>query len=114
MTRDRRPARRSRGVDGVRLRTAGLRPPSARMARMRGTLGGSAAVAAATALLGIALASGPLYVSSAASEAVQVGLARTCPSDAGLVVGVPPFLDASVLDRLDDLAAPVDHVEAPI
>ena len=43
-------------------------------------------VAAAAALAGVCLAGGPLYVSSAASEAVQVGLARTCLTDAGLIV----------------------------
>ena len=53
---------------------------------MRSGLGAYVGVAAAAALAGVCLAGGPLYVSSAASEAVQVGLARTCLTDAGLVV----------------------------
>ena len=53
---------------------------------MRSGLGAHVGVAAAAALAGVCLAGGPLYVSSAASEAVQVGLARTCLTDAGLVV----------------------------
>jgi hypothetical protein len=50
------------------------------------SVGAHVGVAAAAALAGVCLAAGPLYVSSAASEAVQVGLARTCLTDAGLVV----------------------------
>ena len=50
------------------------------------SLGAYVGVAAAAALAGVCLAGGPLYVSSAASEAVQVGLARTCLTDAGLIV----------------------------
>ena len=50
------------------------------------SVGAYAGVAAAAALAGVCLAGGPLYVSSAASEAVQVGLARTCLTDAGLIV----------------------------
>ena len=53
---------------------------------MRSGLGAYIGVAAAAALAGACLAGGPLYVSSAASEAVQVGLERTCLTDAGLVV----------------------------
>ncbi|HTN80424.1 MAG TPA: hypothetical protein VMK16_12170, partial [Acidimicrobiales bacterium] len=53
---------------------------------MRSGVGAHIGVAAAAALAGACLAGGPLYVSSAASEAVQVGLARTCLTDAGLVV----------------------------
>ena len=53
---------------------------------MRSGLGAYVGVAAAAALAGACLAGGPLYVSSAASEAVQVGLERTCLTDAGLVV----------------------------
>ena len=53
---------------------------------MRSGLGAQIGVAAAAALAGVCLAGGPLYVSSAASEAVQLGLERTCLTEAGLVV----------------------------
>ncbi|MGD9705609.1 MAG: hypothetical protein AB7Q42_22410 [Acidimicrobiia bacterium] len=81
---------------------------------MRGTVGGSVAVGAAAALFTVGLAAGPLFVSAAASEAVQVGLERTCGADAGLTVPVPFFLDAGIEDELDTMAAGVAHTEAPI
>ena len=81
---------------------------------MRATVGASAAVAAAAALLTIGLAGGPLYVSSAASEAVQVGLTRTCATDAGLGVFLPFFVDPSIALGLDERAALIDDVQQPI
>lgn len=81
---------------------------------MRTTLGGTSAVVAATALVSMALAIAPLYVSAAASEAVQVALGRTCGADAGLQLPVPYFLDAAILDELDAMAVGVEHVEAPV
>lgn len=53
---------------------------------MRSGVGAQIGVVAAAALAGICLAGGPLYVSSAASEAVQLGIERTCLTEAGLVV----------------------------
>jgi hypothetical protein len=81
---------------------------------MRATIGASAAVAAAAALLTVGLAGGPLYVSSAASEAVQVGLAQTCATDAGLALFLPFFVDPSITLELDERAALVSDVQAPI
>ncbi|HEX4982266.1 MAG TPA: hypothetical protein VFV63_11230, partial [Ilumatobacteraceae bacterium] len=81
---------------------------------MRATVGASAAVAAAAVLLTIGLAGGPLYVSSAASEAVQVGLSRTCATDAGLSLFVPFFVDPSIGRELDARAALIDDVQPPI
>ena len=81
---------------------------------MGGTVGGRVATGAAAALLTIALAGGPLYVSAAASEAVQVGLGRTCGADAGLTLPVPFFVDAGIEDELDAMAAEIPHTEPPI
>ena len=60
------------------------------------------------------MAGGPLYVSAAASEAVQVGLGRTCGADAGLTLPIPFFVDAGIEDELDAMAAEVPHTEPPI
>lgn len=81
---------------------------------MRATTGAAAAVAAAASLLTVGLAGGPLYVSSAASEAVQVGLAQTCATDAGLALSLPFFLDPAIPRALDERAARVSDVEPPI
>jgi hypothetical protein len=82
-------------------------------------LGGRTAVAAATALAVGSLVGGTLYVSSAASEALQVQLDRTCLGDAGVIFGLD---ETSTVDttgqtvetRLDAAAAGIAHVDAPI
>src|SRR5262245_39556541 len=77
---------------------------------MRSGLGAYVGVAAAAALAGVCLAGGPLYVSSAASEAVQVGLARTCLTDAGLVVRLGRSPGAAE-ETLVDAARRIPHAE---
>lgn len=72
------------------------------------------AVGAASALVAVGLAGGPLYVSSAASEAVQVGLDNTCIADAGLVYTLPGNADPEIEARLDDLAGDVRFAQSPI
>ena len=77
---------------------------------MRSGLGAYIGVAAAAALAGACLAGGPLYVSSAASEAVQVGLERTCLTDAGLVVRLARNPSGPEAD-LVEAASHVAHTE---
>lgn len=67
-------------------------------------------MAAASALLALALAGPPLYVSSATSEALQTSIAAACPSDAGVLLHVTP----ATADDLDERAAGIDHVRAPV
>ena len=77
------------------------------------SVGAYVGVAAAAALAGVCLAGGPLYVSSAASEAVQVGLARTCLTDAGLIVRLGRSPGAAE-ETLIDEAATVAHGQPAI
>jgi len=75
------------------------------------------AVAAAALVLGVTLASGPLYRSSIATAALQREVAEFCPADVGLSItalpGPGPRLD---FDRtnLDDLATTVPDTNAPV
>jgi putative ABC transport system permease protein len=77
---------------------------------MRVGIGGKAAVAAASALLAVALAGAPLYVSSATTKALQVSLADACPTDAGILLNV----DAAWVPDLDARANTIAHVEPPV
>ncbi|HMK10090.1 MAG TPA: hypothetical protein VK461_00765, partial [Acidimicrobiales bacterium] len=80
---------------------------------MQSGVGAYIGVAAAAALAGACLAGGPLYVSSAASEAVQVGLQRTCLTDAGLVVRLARSPSGPEQD-LVDAASRTPHAQAAI
>ncbi len=75
-------------------------------------LGGRVAVAASCALLGVCLAGGPLYVSSAASESVQLQLADTCLSD--VAIHLPYSADPVLMAALDHAFASLRGVEAPV
>ena len=78
------------------------------MARRAG-LGGRAATAAAAGLLAVCLAGGPLYVSAAASEAVQIDLHHLCLADAGVGLVLVPRHE-SALAALDAAAARIHGV----
>jgi hypothetical protein len=69
-------------------------------------------VAASCALLGVCLAGGPLYVSSAASESVQLQLADTCLAD--VAVHLPYSSDPVLLAALDRVYSSLRDVEVPI
>ena len=69
-------------------------------------------MAASCALLGVCLAGGPLYVSSAASESVQLQLADTCLSD--VAVHLPYSTDPVLLAALDHVYSSLRGVQAPI
>lgn len=75
-------------------------------------LGGRVAVAASCALLGVCLAGGPLYVSSAASESVQLQLASTCPAD--VAVHLPATSDPAVVSALAAAQSSLRQVEPAI
>jgi hypothetical protein len=78
----------------------------------RAGLGGRAAVAAAAALLAVCAAGGPLYVSAAASQAVQVQLDDGCLADDGMHLHLGP--SASARAALDTAVGSVPHVAAPV
>ncbi len=75
-------------------------------------LGGVVGIVAASALAAVATAGPPLYVSSAASAAVQVQAERSCGADLGLRVFVLP--DGEGRRVLAEGAATLDHVAPPI
>ncbi|MEO6125543.1 MAG: hypothetical protein ABIR32_17735 [Ilumatobacteraceae bacterium] len=83
-------------------------------------IGGMAAVVAASALLAVGLAGGPLYVSSASSEALQIAMAGTCATDVGLDLVVPAFGSSSSDDApalsawLDERSVEVPNAKAPV
>ncbi len=89
---------------------------------MRTGRGGKVAVAAASGLLATCLAGGPLYISSTASEALQVGLSQSCLTDAGLRFGMAPLHDpdtGTITDQpeqveLDRLGALIPNTQPPI
>jgi hypothetical protein len=72
-------------------------------------------VAASTALAVGSLVGGTLYVSSAASEALQVQLDRTCLGDAGVLFGLDDTTSGTTeVERLGAAARDIAHVDAPI
>lgn len=81
---------------------------------MRGGFGGRAAVAAASALLAVSLAGGPLYVSSSTSEALQVSLASTCPTTAGLSMDIPGDVADEIIPQLEEELPANSHLGAPV
>jgi hypothetical protein len=80
---------------------------------MRSGLAAHVGVSAAAALAGVCLAGGPLYVSSAASEAVQLGLERTCLTEAGLVVQLARSAGRAE-DALLASAPAIAHTQPPL
>jgi hypothetical protein len=75
-------------------------------------VGGRVAVAASCALLGVCLAGGPLYVSAAASEAVQLQLDDTCLSD--VAVHLPYSSDPQLLASLDQVLTTLRQHQEPV
>ncbi len=69
-------------------------------------------MAASCALLGVCVAGGPLYVSSAASESVQLQLADICLSD--VAVHLPYSPDPVVVAALDRAYSTLRQVQEPI
>ena len=82
------------------------------MARRAG-LGGRAATAAAAGLLAVCLAGGPLYVSAAASESVQIDLHHLCLADAGISMVLVPRHERA-LAALDAAAGRIHGVTPPV
>ena len=78
--------------------------------------GGFAAVVSASALLAVSLAGGPLYVSSAASQALQTSMANTCATDTGLVLTLPalPVGLIELTAWLDVQAHSIAHAGEPL
>ncbi len=80
------------------------------MAGGRANIGGRVAVGAAAAILAVCAAGGPLYVSSAASQAVQIQLDDGCLADDGMHLGV---LADQPHPRLDAAVGTVAHTAGP-
>ena len=80
------------------------------MAGGRGNIGGRVAVGAAAAILAVCAAGGPLYVSSAASQAVQIQLDDGCLADDGMHLDL---LFDQAHPRLDAAVRTVAHTTGP-
>ena len=80
------------------------------MAGGRANIGGRVAVGAAAAILAVCAAGGPLYVSSAASQAVQIQLDDGCLADDGMHLDL---LFDQAHPRLDAAARTVAHTTGP-
>jgi len=81
------------------------------MAGGRANIGGRVAVGAAAAILAVCAAGGPLYVSSAASQAVQIQLDDGCLADDGMHL---TLLFDQAHPRLDAAVRTVAHTTGPL